>query len=90
MKMVEDQHRLIIFNSIHRVMLAEVRLQEKFDILLIPVPRALSSDCGMVIRFDEGDQEAIVLLLTQLGLSPFAIYAPEGQSEGFRVIREFS
>ncbi|MBF0645558.1 DUF3343 domain-containing protein [Desulfuromonas acetoxidans] len=88
--MVEEHHRLIIFNSIHRVMLAEIRLQEKFDILLIPVPRALSSDCGMVIRFDCKDQEGIVLLLTQLGLKPFTIYAPQHEDDAFVEVGEFS
>ncbi|WP_321530815.1 DUF3343 domain-containing protein [uncultured Desulfuromonas sp.] len=90
MKMVEKHHRLIIFNSIHRVMLAEIRLQEKFEILLIPVPRALSSDCGMVIRFDHKDQEDIVLLLTQLGLKPFTIYAPQHEADTFVEVGEFS
>nr|WP_320048522.1 DUF3343 domain-containing protein [uncultured Desulfuromonas sp.] len=90
MKMVESHQRLIIFNSIHRVMLAETRLQDQFEILLIPVPRALSSDCGMVIRFDDKDQQEIVLLLTQLGLKPFTIYAPDRDGEGFDVVGEFS
>ena len=41
-----------IFHSIHRVMKAEKVLKEKrLDILLTPVPRSLSADCGMVIRY---------------------------------------
>jgi hypothetical protein len=90
MKMIDDQHLLVIFNSVHRVMLAEIRLKEKFDILLIPVPRALSTDCGMVIRFDRSNHEAVVLLLTQLGLKPFSLYEQDPDGEGFVCVGEFS
>ncbi len=41
-----------VFHSIHRVMKAEKILKEAgLDVLLIPVPRELSAECGMAIRF---------------------------------------
>lgn len=50
--MVNDGDCVAIFHSIHRVMKAEqVLLDEGLDILLIPVPRQLSADCGMALRF---------------------------------------
>lgn len=88
MKMVQEHHLLVIFNSVHKVMLAEIRLKKHFDILLIPVPRALSADCGMVLRFERSDQQAVVELLTKEGLLPFTLYEPDGG--GFNVVGEFS
>ncbi len=52
--MVGEGDCVAIFHSIQRVMKAEKRLLEaEIDILLIPVPRSLSADCGMAIRFSQ-------------------------------------
>ncbi|MCA1796395.1 MAG: DUF3343 domain-containing protein [Geobacteraceae bacterium] len=88
MKMVEAHHRLVVFNSVHRVMVAEQRLMETFDILLIPVPAAISADCGMVLRIRSTDEAQIVEILCEARLQPFSIYAPEG--DGYVQVGEFS
>ena len=50
--MVKEGDCVAIFHSIQRVMKAEKQLlAREQDILLIPVPRRLSADCGMAIRF---------------------------------------
>ena len=50
--MVEDGDCVAIFQSIHKVMKAEKILKgHELEILLIPVPRQLTSDCGLAIRF---------------------------------------
>ena len=44
---------VITFDSIHRVMKAEKILErENVFVTLIPTPRQISSDCGMVVRMD--------------------------------------
>jgi len=49
--MVEEGDIVAIFHSIHRVMKAEKLLkQQRVEMLLIPVPRQLTSDCGLAIR----------------------------------------
>lgn len=49
--MVKEGDLVAIFHSIHRVMKAEKILkQHRVDILLIPVPRELTADCGLAIR----------------------------------------
>lgn len=87
MKMVNEQHLLIVFNSVHRVMLAEIRLQNRVEILLIPVPRALSADCGMVLRCQRCDYEQVLDLLDKEQLRPFQVYRPHG--DGFELVGEF-
>lgn len=88
MKMIESQHLIIVFNSLHRVMLAELRLKPHFSLLLMPVPRAISADCGMVLRIERKDGEAVVEMLQQEGLQPFELYAPA--HDGFELVGEFS
>ena len=67
--MVEDGDCVAIFQSIHRVMKAEKVLKGLgLDILLIPVPRQLTSDCGLAIRFSLELRSAIEKTLSEAGL----------------------
>ena len=78
--MVHDGEYVAIFNSIHRVMKAEKLLKEqKLPILLIPVPRALASDCGLAIRYGACDRERVEQLLDAGGVAPEEVYRKEGQ-----------
>jgi hypothetical protein len=54
---------VFLFESVHRVMKAEKLLKGKgIKIDLIPVPREISSDCGVAIELS-GDLEAEALLI---------------------------
>lgn len=67
--MVNDGDCVAIFHSIQRVMKAEKTLLDaELDILLIPVPRSLSADCGMAIRFPLQVRAAVETVLTEVGL----------------------
>jgi Putative Se/S carrier protein-like len=73
--MVRDGDLVAIFHSIHRVMKAEKILkQNRLDILLIPVPRQLTSDCGLAIRMVPEIRAAVWKLLEQEGLLPAELY----------------
>ncbi len=77
--MVGNDEYVAIFNSIHRVMKAEKTLKElRLPILLIPAPRALSSDCGLAIRYAAADREAVEQALALAGLAPEEIYVKQG------------
>lgn len=59
----------------HRVMQAEKILKkDKIDILLIPVPRQLSSDCGLAIRYAPAEHDRLLESLQKAGLSPAERY----------------
>lgn len=66
---------VFIFESIHRVMKAEKLLKGKgIKIDLIPVPREISSDCGVAIELS-GESEAEALsLLTENSISVLECY----------------
>jgi hypothetical protein len=55
---------VFLFESVHRVMKAEKLLKGKgIKIDLIPVPREISSDCGMAIELSiELEEEALLIL----------------------------
>jgi len=54
---------VFLFESVHRVMRAEKILKGKgIKIDLIPVPREISSDCGVAIELS-GDSESEALLI---------------------------
>jgi hypothetical protein len=67
--MVSEGDCVAIFHSIHRVMKAEKILQAmQQDVLLIPVPRQLSADCGMALRFHGDLRVAVIEVLSQRGM----------------------
>lgn len=56
-------------------MKAEKILKElRLPILLIPAPRALTSDCGLAIRYGAADRVAVEGALTGAGLAPAEVY----------------
>jgi len=84
--MVRENDYVAIFHSIHRVMKAEKVLKKrKMEMLLIPVPRQLTSDCGLAIRYAEKDRAEIEEILRQENLSPEELFRKEG--EGFSEVK---
>ncbi|RME36115.1 MAG: DUF3343 domain-containing protein [Deltaproteobacteria bacterium] len=88
--MVKDGDLVAIFHSIHRVMKAEKLLKAQgADMLLIPVPRKLSSDCGLAIRLGPADAAAALEALAAQSLRPQELYrAVEGDFEAVPVAEQ--
>ncbi len=79
--MVQENDYVAIFHSIHKVMKAEKILKhEGAKILLIPVPRELTSDCGLAIRFSPEDWGQILRILAEADLMPPEIFRRKGKS----------
>jgi hypothetical protein len=73
--MVKENDYVAIFHSIHRVLKAEKILkQAEIDFLLIPVPRQLTSDCGLALRFSPAAKESLLGILAAAELSPVEMY----------------
>ncbi len=73
--MVSTGDYVAIFQSIHRVMKAEKLLKRaKIEILLIPAPRQLTSDCGLAIRYSETVRREVLDVLLAEDLEPVEIY----------------
>jgi len=73
--MVREGDRVAIFHSVHKVMKAEKLLKlARVEMLLIPVPRELSSDCGLAIRFAAEVEVKVLAVLGEAGLPPVELY----------------
>lgn len=58
--MDESLYGVVLFHSTSHALRAEkVLRQAGLAVKLIPVPRHLSSDCGVALRFEWADQEAV-------------------------------
>lgn len=77
--MVRENDFIAVFHSIHRVMKAEKILKGAgVQILLIPAPRQISSDCGLALRYTPEDAEEVKDLLASQGLPPAEVYQYQG------------
>lgn len=77
--MVKDKEVVAIFHSIHRVLKAEKILKAAgADFLLIPVPRQLTSDCGLALRIKPEHYDAVFAVLTEQELLPVERYRKDG------------
>ncbi|NIA20321.1 MAG: DUF3343 domain-containing protein [Xanthomonadaceae bacterium] len=83
-------HMYLLFNSIHYVMKAEELLKKAgITIDLVPVPREISSDCGMCIAFSEQDLQKLVSLVSGLGFpGEILIYRRTARHEYQRIEKE--
>jgi len=73
--MVSDQDYVAIFHSIHRVLRAEQLLKQSgVAFLLIPVPRQLTSDCGLALRIAPPHLAAVFAVLAAADLLPAELY----------------
>ena len=60
---------VVLFSSVHFVLRAEKLLKEKgFTCKVIPIPRHLSSDCGVCLRVQWEEREAILAILGAAGV----------------------
>ena len=60
---------ILAFDTTDSVMAAEARLKEHFSISIMPVPREISTGCGLAIRFQDPDEPAIVGFLNAVPLN---------------------
>ena len=71
-----------VLRSIHFVLKAEQLLKEHAMVHdVVPVPRAISSDCGMAIEFPCGETEAVQALLAPAGIAISRLFRrnPDGK-----------
>jgi hypothetical protein len=70
---------ILIFEGTHHVMAAEKVIKgANIFMKLIPVPRSLTSDCGLAIRIDDDDREQILSALNKTGNYPKEYYVKDG------------
>jgi len=75
------QYGVVLFHTTSAVMRAEkLLIKGGFAIKLVPVPRQFSSDCGIAIRFDWSQYEALKSTLEKAGIEYAAIHFLDSKS----------
>jgi len=68
---------ILIFRGTHQVLSAEKRLKKAgLPMRLIPVPRRLTSDCGLAIRAPVAARRPIREVLASARLLPVSVHVP--------------
>lgn len=63
---MKHQHMVILVDSTsHALRIEQILVRKDISCKLIPVPRHLSSDCGVCVRIRTEDWDQITELLTQ-------------------------
>jgi hypothetical protein len=65
---------VVLFESVSATVRAEKEAKKDgLKVKLVPVPRQLSSDCGICMRFEWPDMERVQTLLSRKGLKSSGI-----------------
>lgn len=77
-----DPVLILVFRGTHQVLSAEKRLKGGgVPVRLIPVPRRLTSDCGLAIRIPLGQRDRAREILSQARLLPVSAHLPREGGE---------
>lgn len=78
--MQKEKKCVFILYSIYNVMKAEKLLKEEnIGVDLIPVPRKISSDCGMAVELENDNKDKTRDILTVNNIEIAGIYLREGK-----------
>ncbi len=85
---VAEGQYLAVFNSTHRILKAEEVLKRQgLAVTMIPAPRAVQTDCGMALRFNQEQLEIIMQTLqSQLLLPAFLCQLANGK---YQTIKDY-
>lgn len=61
----QKEYYILSFDTTTDAMQAEKLLKDHFDIAIMPVPREISSGCGLSIRFQNPDETSIINYLQE-------------------------
>ncbi len=66
---------VLIFRGTHQVLSAEKHLKRAgVPMRLIPVPRSLTSDCGLAIRISPAERERARAALVAANMPPYSVH----------------
>ena len=65
---------ILVYSTSHAMRIERLLIEENIECKLIPVPRQLSSDCGVCVRFQRADKEKIIQCLNNAQIEIQGIY----------------
>jgi hypothetical protein len=64
----EGQAVILVYSTYHAMKIERVLGQENIPCRLVPVPRQLSSDCGVCVRIHRSDTEVALAAVARAGV----------------------
>jgi len=65
---------ILVYSTSHVMRIERMLIQQNIECKLIPVPRQLSSDCGLCLRFLLADKEKVVKCLNNVQIEIQGIF----------------
>ncbi len=65
---------ILVYSTNHAMRIERILNQQNIPCKLIPVPRQLSSDCGVCVRFQRADREKVIHCLNSAGIEIQGIF----------------
>ncbi len=65
---------ILVYSTNHAMRIERMLIQQNIECKLIPVPRQLSSDCGVCVRFLLADKEKVVKRLNEVKIEIQGIF----------------
>jgi hypothetical protein len=65
MKNHENKFGVVLFDTAHDAIIAEKLIRAHFPVALMPIPSQFSAGCGIVLRFEDKDDDRMVALLRE-------------------------
>ncbi len=73
--MTDEQHAVIlVYSTNYALRVEKVLVEAGISCKLIPVPRQLSSDCGVCVRIERADRGASLLAVEAAGVEIERVY----------------
>ena len=87
--MIEQKYGLLTFHSTHHSLKAEKVLKESgLKIMMIPIPREITANCGTGIKFDLSDLETVKGIIENSNMEIWGYYKVQ-QKNGEKLINKF-
>ena len=87
--MIEQKYGLLTFDSTHHSLKAEKVLKESgLKIMMIPIPREITANCGTGIKFDLSDLETVKGIIENSNMEIWGYYKVQ-QKNGEKLINKF-
>jgi len=70
----EDMKVLLVYSTSHALRIEKDLKIREVSCKLVPVPRHLSSDCGICVRFRAVDEDSVIKAVDETGIETMGIF----------------
>lgn len=65
---------VVVYSTSHALMIEKMLMQREISCGLVPVPRHISSDCGVCVRIRQQDIKAVEYVVTESRIEATGIF----------------